>query len=369
MYRVSLCNKRDKMSITHNDRNFDVDKATHIDKGLIAKNLYWSYENPDQWLNLKDFKEQYGSIDKIEKQFYKDHFTDHVKAQNKKNGSRSQTSRNKTVDQLRRTGRTVPESQIVQIGDKWFYPNPEEFCACVKDYVRKFNEKYGGFCRILDASIHLDEPSGTPHAHIRRVWIGKDKDGHEYESQRGALLVYAGLNGIVNPNFTSKTQNIKVKFTKDERELLVDTIRSHGIELLNEKTGRTQRVSKKVYQQIMDSIGPYRQEILRLQKEYRNEKEEDMDVLNDSIKKFLDVCTANVREKYLDAFSDLEDEHADLVKKQKFLDRLIQAEMKEHQKVLNEHEKFVEYMSKHLKGFKEAAKEYKPDAHVKRINH
>ena len=71
--KLTLMAARGDSSGRHNDRNFDVSKAKHIDASRISQNQYYTY-NGDLTRSFTD----------IELQYYKDHFEEAVKQQTRK---------------------------------------------------------------------------------------------------------------------------------------------------------------------------------------------------------------------------------------------------------------------------------------------
>ena len=158
---TNRCARKDKAG-KHNDRNFNLVNAPHIDQSKVNQNKYWTYNG-----------DQEHSFAEVEKEFYARHFTDFIDVQNKKNSESRHKDRNKTLDSYYHGARTRPEDQLLQIGDKNNHATPEELWECAMTYMERFDQIYGDKCKILDMALHLDET--TPHVHIRRVWIAEDE--------------------------------------------------------------------------------------------------------------------------------------------------------------------------------------------------
>lgn len=57
----------------HNDRNFDLSNAEHIDPERTKNNWYWNcFDNPNM------------SFEEVERNFYEEHCAAHLKAQNER---------------------------------------------------------------------------------------------------------------------------------------------------------------------------------------------------------------------------------------------------------------------------------------------
>ncbi len=237
--KVTIHNARIDSLGVHNDRNFESSRAMHIDGSKTEDNRYWTY-NGDEKKTFRD----------IEMGFYKEHFTQHIKKQNEVNKSYYKSERNMTLPQYYKHASHRPEDVILQVGDKNEHISGDDLWKCAMEYVKQFDEKYGKFCKILTVALHMDE--ATPHVHIRRAWVGKDKWGLENETQTGALELYAKENNIKLKGDSSKNNNFKILFTKQEREIFVNVCKEKlpEVELELEKPNKREHVSTKVYKQI-----------------------------------------------------------------------------------------------------------------------
>lgn len=95
-------------SSRHNDRNFDVSNAEHIDPNKSSGNFYWHCMMPER---------PEMSFDAVEQEFYKQHFSSHLNAQNQRYTAQRHAERCKTIDDVRKNPRTCPEEVILQIGN------------------------------------------------------------------------------------------------------------------------------------------------------------------------------------------------------------------------------------------------------------
>lgn len=200
----------------HNDRQFDLDSAPHINKDKVKDNKYFTYTG--------DYTK---TLYETEMEFYETYFSDHIKAQNARNDSYKKSSRNKTVEDYYSSYRTRLEDKILQVGDKNDHISGEELWECALDYAQKFNDLFGDHCKIVDMALHVDE--ATPHVHIRRAWIAQDKDGYDCISQQMAL----DQMGFTRPDPHSpqgKYNNPVMVFTKTDAALFENVCIEHGIE-------------------------------------------------------------------------------------------------------------------------------------------
>ena len=224
--KVTVRSSRADRNGRHNDRNFNVDLATHIDKSKISDNIYYTYNGIDGVTFLD-----------LERQYYEDHFKEAIEAQNRKNEAAGHKDRNRSIEDYHTATRTRPEDVILQIGDISEHASGEELWNCALEYKDKFDELFGEHCKILDMALHMDEE--TPHVHIRRVWQAVDEDGREIVSQERALREM----DILRPDNTKadgKFNNAKMIFTQVDRELFTKICEDEGF-MIERTPGRKRR--------------------------------------------------------------------------------------------------------------------------------
>jgi len=172
---------------------------------------------------------------------------DHITQQNARNVKAGHPERNKTLDQYYRNFYSRPEDGILQIGNINEHVSAEELWKCALEYARRFDQRFGTGCKILDMALHVDE--ATPHVHVRRVWIAQDKYGDTYVSQTKALF---GL-GFEFRN-TSKWDNEKTEFTRIDRGTFYMVCKDLGIEIETDNPVRRQHLSTSEYKNAMKEI-------------------------------------------------------------------------------------------------------------------
>lgn len=220
--KVSNINARADTSGKHNDRNFDLDKAPHINQDRIYENEYYTYNNEHKMT----FRE-------LELEFYHNHFEQALERQNKKHKKAGHLNRIRSIEQYYRSKKTMPEDKILQIGDINEHATKEELWKCALEYKDRFEEIYGEHCVILDMALHMDE--ATPHVHVRRVWIAEDEQGHETVNQSKAL----DQLGILPPNphkEVGRYNNAKMTFTQTDIELFKTVCYEHGLDIEMERS-------------------------------------------------------------------------------------------------------------------------------------
>lgn len=162
----------------HNDRQFDIRNAEHIDPEQSRGNRYW------RW-NQQDTPEQ--SFENCEQEFYERTFADYLQAQNQRHIDNRHPGRVKTMEQYRQSRLGRPEQVIMEIGNsRTGAPDPDTLWTIIKAQL-DWEKKTFPAVRVLDIALHVDEPDSAPHIHVARVWIAHDKDGHPVQQQEGAL--------------------------------------------------------------------------------------------------------------------------------------------------------------------------------------
>lgn len=209
-------NERSDRAGKHNDRNFDLSRAPHINKDLSHLNKYYTYNG--------DYTH---TFEEVEKEFYNKEFGEYLEARNKRCVDCGHPARKIGMDKYRRSYLSRPEDKILQIGNMYNHVDGEELWQCALEYIKRFDELYGDHCKIVDAALHLDEEEMTPHVHIRRVWIGEDDYGHRCVGQNKALKAM----GFERPDLSmpeGKYNHAKMPFSDMEREMFNDICKERG---------------------------------------------------------------------------------------------------------------------------------------------
>lgn len=224
--KVTIRSARMDKDGRHNDRNFDVNSASHIDQERMRDNIYYTYNGNTSQTFLE-----------LEKEFYENHFGTHIEEQNKRNTAAGHKKRNMSVDDYLKNKRTRPEDVLLQIGDAEEHASGEELWECATRYREKFEELFGEHCKIIDMALHMDE--ATPHVHIRRVWISEDEQGNEMVSQSRALkdmdiMIPDGLKP------EDRFNNQKMTFSTLEREMFTKIVEDEGF-IIERSAGQRRR--------------------------------------------------------------------------------------------------------------------------------
>ena len=234
--RITNRNARMDSAGRHNDRNFDVDKAPHINQDRTFENRYYTYN---------DEKVENMTLREIELEYYTNHFENALEHKNEKHKEQEHPNRTKTIEQYYTNRRTMPEDKILQIGDINEHATGEELWECALEYRQRFEEIYGDNCRILDMSLHMDE--ATPHVHVRRVWFVEDERGNEYVNQEKALEQL----GIERPDINKpkgRYNNAKMTLTQTDIYLFQTICIEHGLDIdMDKPRGRQVHLDTKEF--------------------------------------------------------------------------------------------------------------------------
>lgn len=248
----------------HNDRDFNLEKSTHIDPARTADNWEWTWLENDGVLC---------SFEDAERIFYARHISNHLQAVNARYEAQRHSERVRSLDEYRRAPQSCPEETIVCIGNQEHHPDPSELLAAYLELQHWQQQTYPQL-QVLDYAMHLDE-RGAPHIHERHVWTYTDADGHLAVGQARALEQM----GIQRPHPEqprSRYNNEKMTYTQAVREKFVEICRQRGLEIETQPRERSQSgLTLLEYQS--------RQEEQRLQELQREADSLEIDRLLDTI--------------------------------------------------------------------------------------
>ena len=188
MHAGRTTSKGKAYNVNHNDRKFNQEKSDgydkHIDWERSSENVYYAFKmkEPEQalWVNSENY-----NLRNIELNFYKKHFGAHLEHQNEKHIKSRHKERCKSIEDIYTNPRTCPQETILQVGKDGEYQDYKKFKKMVKQFCSSYNAQHCNNSMIIDCSIHADETS--LHAHVRRVFYVKDKDGNLELAQNKAL--------------------------------------------------------------------------------------------------------------------------------------------------------------------------------------
>lgn len=201
----------------HNDRQFDIRNAEHIDPERVKDNRYWNWTgNPET------------TFEAAEQAFYEKHIQKHLDAQNARYKAQRHAERAKTMDEYRRSPQTCPEEVILMIGKAGDTIPADMMARIIQEHINWEQKTFPGV-KVLDVALHMDE-QGAPHIHERRAWVYTDKGGNTAISQNKSLE-QMGVE-LPNPDRPrGRFNNRKQVFSRMCREHLLQICREHGLEI------------------------------------------------------------------------------------------------------------------------------------------
>lgn len=200
----------------HNDRNFNISHAEHIDPERVKDNRYWN------WTGKKI------TFEDAEIAFYEKHISAHLEAQNARYRAQRHTERVKTMDEYRKSPQTCPEEVILMIGKAGDTIPADMMARIIQEQINWEQKQFPGV-KVLNVALHMDE-QGAPHIHERRAWVYTDKSGNLAISQNKSLE-QMGVE-LPNPDRPrGRFNNRKQTFSKRCREHLLQICREHGLEI------------------------------------------------------------------------------------------------------------------------------------------
>lgn len=200
----------------HNDRNFNISHAEHIDPERVKDNRYWNWTGKEI------------TFEAAEVAFYEKHIRQHLDAQNTRYRAQRHAERVKTMDEYRKSPQTCPEEVILQIGKLGDTIPADMMARIIQEQINWEQKQFPGV-KVLNVALHMDE-QGAPHIHERRAWVYTDKDGNFAISQSKSLE-QMGVE-LPNPNKPrGRFNNRKQTFSRMCREHLLQICREHGLEI------------------------------------------------------------------------------------------------------------------------------------------
>ncbi len=182
------------------------------------------------------------TFEEVEKKFYEKH----LKAKVDKTNENYIRHRNKEkcINLKSYYSKHPPEESIFEIGDMTNHPDDSAVGRISQDFIHWHKERFPKIV-ILNAAVHLDE--NTPHMHIRKVFMHRDKYGLEEVQMKGCLKDM----GIERPDLTkkeSRMNNRQQTYTRMCREKLIELCKEYNLEIIEEPNlNRPKNISKNDY--------------------------------------------------------------------------------------------------------------------------
>lgn len=217
----------------HNDRQFDISSAEHIDPERMPGNVYWNWTGK----NI--------SFEDAEKEFYELHCREHLDAVNQRHREQRHPERVRDMDAYRTARQTCPEETLLMIGNKDEHLPPKTLRAICED-LRNWEENTVSGLKVLDIALHVDE-EGAPHIHMRKAWIYRDENNVESIAQSKTLQA-AGIPLPHPDKPAGRHNNRKQTFSAMERQALYEICQEYGLESLLEMQPREKSQSGREFE-------------------------------------------------------------------------------------------------------------------------
>lgn len=261
--------KKGIFTTKHNDRNFDLANADHIDASRTHLNAYWDYVNGLRTGDQRAYEDENGQIPSFadaEKAFYEERYRNFIQGQNERNAKSRHTERNRTAEQILQDKRFCPEESIYQFGEKGGGATGEQLMAIVTEFKAAFEQRYGSHVHIIDWALHMDET--TPHIQERHCFDYINKYG-EIEPKQERALEQLGIP-LPHPGEKQSCFNCrKITFDAACRELLIDIAKTHGLDV-----EETVKYGGKAHREKTDMVIASQQEALAEQEQRISSNEE-----------------------------------------------------------------------------------------------
>lgn len=258
----------------HNDRNFDISSAEHIDPERMPGNVYWN------WTGRKDV-----SFEDCEKAFYEEHCRAHLDAVNQRHREQRHPERVRDMDAYRTARQTCPEETLLMIGNKDEHLPPKTLRAICEE-LKDWEEKQIPGLKILNMALHVDE-QGAPHIHMRRAWIYRDENNVESIAQSKALQT-AGVPLPHPDKPAGRHNNRKQVFSAMERQALYEICREYGLESLLEMQPREKSRSGREFEDYKAEQAEKRAQAAEMRAKMAEEKTKQAE---ESLRKIKDAKT------------------------------------------------------------------------------
>lgn len=262
--------KNGTYSPKHNDRNFDISSAEHIDPERMPGNVYWN------WTGKKDI-----SFEDCEKAFYEEHCRAHLDAVNRRHREQRHPERVRDMDAYRTARQTCPEETLFMIGNRDEYLPPKTLRA-ICEKLKDWEESTVSGLRVLDMALHVDE-EGAPHIHMRRAWIYRDENGIESIAQSKTLQA-AGIPLPHPDKPQGRHNNRKQVFSAMERQALYEICRGYGLESLLETKPRERSRSGREFEDYKAEQAEKRARAAKMRARAAEEKTRQAETSLDKIK-------------------------------------------------------------------------------------
>ena len=292
----------------HNDREGETfSEECHVAPEPSTDNIYYNVIDDCYYTHDEAQNGAYSSFKDAEDDFIKYALKDAYEAQQERNRARRQYNRCKDIDAWyednRKSGNITVDQVWLQIG--YYYDgivDKDTLYSVVVDYLQQqadYDKQHNIDCVILDVAIHVDERINgviTPHAHINRIFFGRDKDGRRIAGQEACF----NQSDLLRPDESKKVShynNRKMTYTKDSREIYLNVCEAHGIPISREPLPGGNKRHKELDSYITQQNRRKKQETAEAEKRAELAEERAKQAANEAehAKKVLDATLAQMQ--------------------------------------------------------------------------
>lgn len=292
----------------HNDREGETfSEECHVVPELSKDNVYYNVIDDCYYTHDEAANGSYTSFKDAEDSFIKDALKDAYEAQQQRHRAHRQYGRCKDIDTWyednRKSGKITVDQVWLQIGN---YDDgsvdKDTLHDVVVDYLQQqhdYDKKHNIDCVILDVAIHVDERINgviTPHAHINRIFFGRDKDGRRIAGQEECF----NQSDLVVPDASKKVghyNNRKMTYTADARQIYLNVCEAHNIPISREPLPTGNKKHKELDSYITQQNRRKKQETAEAEKRAQKAEERAEQAANEAqqAQKALDTMQAQMQ--------------------------------------------------------------------------
>lgn len=311
-----------------------IDVSKNVDKNLIKYDRHLCYENVELAFekifgeSLKRYNsKQSRKCRKIDS--YLKHIKD--KGVDKKTGKKKKNAQKPEYEYVGQIGNKDSNPLIIKDdnGNMYWGPHVEKSIKIYEEYLRRFREKHPNFY-VTGFDIHLDEPNGTPHFHLRYIPFATGyKQGLDIQCSLTKALENMGYER------RSRDDMQISRWRHDQMDLLEEIAKEYDIE----------RVDMDNKQERID-VGLYKQRCKELNldglEKIRDHSVEELEAIKDELQDVADhepseqEMLVSIAERlyadYPDIFEELEEDY--------------ELELKKRQKAQNKAQKIIEMIDR-----------------------
>lgn len=345
--RVTSRSMRNGHSGKHNDRQFNIDHADHIND--TRDNIYWNIYDGE----YKTGGQHQYSFDETEKKYYTDHYSAALELQNDKYKKNRQYKRCKTIDDILYSAKSGPDETILQIGSKQTGGTDRNILIdCVHKFLATVEERYKQY-HVLNYAFHFDET--TDHIHLRGVFDYTDKNGNLKVGQKEALKQM----GIQCPNVgneDTRYNNRKMTFSQELRETWQQIVIAHGIDIETEPLEQGKiRIPTNQYkaEQEQKHYDELKKQVKDIQQAEGNleQREQSLSQLEEDINSREDIAFQKEQElnqRIESADAEIQHQNARKLKAKQQADKMILAEQQRADRAITDVQKQIDEMNNTL---------------------